>query len=72
MNAHNIAVLEMFKQIKPIVEDYETSVAINTLLVTLAACGQQLDMPNETFKAMVVFELDRLMLVDAKTEGLSS
>jgi hypothetical protein len=69
MKAHNDAVKKMFQQIKPIVEGYDSNVALDTLLITLAACGGQLDMPPEIFKAFVVMQLDRLMLVNAKPEG---
>ena len=69
LKAHNAAVEAMFQQIKPIVEGHDSDVALDTLLITLAACGGQLDMPPEHFKAFVVQELDRLMLVNAKPEG---
>lgn len=69
LKAHNAAVEKMFQQIKPIVENNDGIVALETLLITLAACGGQLDMPPEHFKAFVVTQLDRLMLVDAKPEG---
>ena len=72
IKAHNAAVEEMFQQIKPIVEGYDSSVVLNTLLITLAACGQQTDLEPEVFKAFVVQELDRLMLVEAKVRGLPS
>jgi hypothetical protein len=72
LKAHNAAVEAMFQQIKPIVEGHDSSVALNTLLITLAVCGNQIDMPAEHFKALVVQELDRLMLVDAKPKGLLS
>jgi hypothetical protein len=69
MNEHNAEVEQMFRQIKPIIESYEAPVVIDTLLITLAACGNQLDMQTEHFKAFVMQELDRLMLVDAKPKG---
>lgn len=69
LKAHNAAVEQMFQQLKPIIEGHEASVALETLLITLAACGSQLEMPPENFKAFVVTQLDRLMLVDAKPEG---
>jgi len=69
LKAHNAAVEKMFQQIKPIVEGNDCNVALHTLLITLAACGSQTDMPTEHFKALVVQELDRLMLVHAKPEG---
>jgi hypothetical protein len=69
---HNAKVEQMFQQIKPIIESYENAVVINTLLITLAACGNQLDMQTEHFKAFVVQELDRLMLVEKTTKGLAS
>jgi hypothetical protein len=72
LKAHNAAVEKMFQQIKPIIEGHDSSVALNTLLITLAACGNQVDLPTEHFKALVIQELDRLMLVDAKPKGLLS
>ena len=72
LKAHNAAVEKMFQQLKPIVEGHDSGVVLNTLMITLAACGNQVDMPTEHFKAMVVQELDRLMLVNAKPEGLLS
>jgi hypothetical protein len=69
LKAHNAGVMEMFGQIKPIIESHESGVVLNALLAALAACGNQLDMPTEHFKALVVQELDRMMLVDAKPEG---
>ena len=72
LKAHNAAVEAMFQQIKPIIEGHDSSVALNTLLIILAACGNQVDLPAEHFKALVIQELDRLMLVDAKPKGLLS
>ena len=72
LKAHNAAVEAMFQQIKPIIEGHDSSVALNTLLITLAACGNQVDLPAEHFKALVIQELDRLMLVGAKPKGLLS
>jgi hypothetical protein len=73
MKAHRDGVIKMYKQIKPIIEDCDDrAVVFGTLLITLSACGSQLDMPTEHFKALVVQELDRLRLVDAKPEGLLS
>jgi hypothetical protein len=72
IKAHNAAVEEMFQQIKPIVEGHDSAVALNTLLIVLAACGQQTGLDPEVFKAAVVSELDRLMLVNAQRRGLLS
>jgi hypothetical protein len=72
MKAHNAAVEAMFQQLKPIVEGYDSSVALNTLLIVLAACGQQTDLEPEVFKAAVVLELDRLMLINAQRKGMLS
>jgi hypothetical protein len=69
LKAHNAAVEAMFQQIKPIVEGYDSNVALDTLLITLAACGGQTNLQPEIFKAFVVMQLDRLMLVHAKPEG---
>jgi hypothetical protein len=72
IETHNAAVESMFQQIKPIVEKHDSSVALHTLLITLAACGQQTDMEPEMFKAFVVQELDRLMLINAERKGMLS
>ena len=76
MKEHNAAVEEMFQQIKPIVESYDSAVVLNTLLITLSACGsacgKQVDLEPEIFKAFVVQELDRLMLVNAERKGMLS
>jgi hypothetical protein len=72
IKAHNAAVEAMFQQLKPIVEGYDSSVALHTLLITLAACGQQTDLEPEVFKALVVQELDRLMLINAERKGMLS
>ena len=73
LKAHRAGVMKMYQQLKPIIEECDDcGVVFGTLLITLAACGNQLDMPPEYFKALVVQELDRLMLVDAKIEGLLS
>ena len=72
IEAHNAAVEEMFQQIKPIVEGHDSAVALNTLLIVLAACGQQTGLDPEVFKAAVVSELDRLMLVNTQRRGLLS
>jgi hypothetical protein len=72
MKAHNAAVEAMFQQIKPIVEGHDSAVALNTLLIVLAACGQQTDLEPEVFKAAVVQELDRMMLINAERKGMLS
>lgn len=66
INAHNAGVQQMYERLLPIVAHYDSGVVLNTLLITLAACGAQTAMPAEHFKALVIQELDRLMLVDAK------
>jgi hypothetical protein len=72
IKAHNAAVEAMFQQIKPIVEGHDSAVALNTLLIVLAACGQQTDLEPEVFKAFVVQELDRMMLINAERKGVLS
>ena len=72
MKAHNAAVEAMFQQLKPIVEGHDSAVALNTLLITLAACGEQTDLDPEMFKAFVVQELDRMMLINAERKGMLS
>ena len=66
INAHNAGVQQMYERLLPIVAHYDSGVVLNTLLIVLAACGAQTAMPTEHFKALVVQELDRLMLADAK------
>ena len=70
IKTHNAAVEAMFQQIKPIVEGYDSAVVLNTLLIILAACGKQTDLEPEMFKAAVVLELDRLMLVNAERKEM--
>jgi hypothetical protein len=72
IKAYKAAVEAMFQQIKPIVEGHDSTVVLNTLLITLAACGQQTNLEPEVFKAAVVLELDRLMLVNAERKGMLS
>jgi hypothetical protein len=72
IKTHNAAVEAMFQQIKPIVEGYDSAVVLNTLLITLAACGKQTDLEPEMFKAAVVLELDRLMLINAERKEMLS
>jgi hypothetical protein len=72
LKEHNAAVEEIFQKIKPIIESYDSDVALHTLLITLAVCGQQTDLEPEVFKAAVVLELDRLMLVNAERKGMLS
>lgn len=57
---------EMFQRIKPIIESYNSDVAFQSLMIVLAACGDQMDMPPEHYKALVVLELDRLMPMVSK------
>ena len=72
MKTHNAAVQEMYQQLKPIVSGYDAPVVLNALLITLAICGQQSKLDSEMFKALVVQELDRLMLVNAERKGMLS
>ena len=72
IKAYKAAVEAMFQQIKPIVEGHDSTVVLNTLLITLAACGQQTNLEPEVFKAAVVLELDRLMLINAERKGMLS
>lgn len=72
INAHNAGVRQMYVQLLPIIASHDSGVVLNTLLIVLAACGSQTALPSEHFKALVLQELDRLMLVDAKPEGLLS
>jgi len=72
MKKHNAAVEAMFKKLKPIIEGDSSSVVLHALLVVLAMCGQQTALEPEVFKALVVQELDRLMLVNAERKGMLS
>jgi hypothetical protein len=72
LKEHNAAVEAMFQQIKPIAEGYDSGVVLHTLLVVLAMCGKQTHLEPEVFKALVVQELDRLMLVNAERKGMLS
>jgi hypothetical protein len=69
VKTHNAAVEEMFQQLKPLVQSYDAPVVLNALLITLAICGQQSKLDSEMFKALVVQELDRLMLITAQPRG---
>jgi hypothetical protein len=66
---HSAAVEAMFQQIKPLIENNDMDVVLHTLMIVLSMCGNQSGIPSEHFKAFVVQELDRLMLVEGKTEG---
>jgi hypothetical protein len=72
MKKHNAAVEAMFQKLKPIIEEDSSSVVLHALLVVLAMCGQQTALEPEVFKALVVQELDRLMLVNAERKGVLS
>jgi hypothetical protein len=72
IEVHNAAVEAMFKKLKPIIEEDNRSVVFHALLVVLAMCGQQAALEPEVFKALVVQELDRLMLVNAERRGMLS
>ena len=69
VKTHNAAVEEMYQQLKPLVHSYDAPVVLNALLITLAMCGQQSKLDSEMFKALVVQELDRLMLITAQPRG---
>jgi hypothetical protein len=72
IEVHNAAVEAMFKKLKPIIEGDSSSVVLHALLVVLAMCGQQTALEPDVFKALVVQELDRLMLVNAERKGMLS
>jgi hypothetical protein len=48
---------------RPLVEGAGTPVVMNTVMILLAMMGKQTDLEPEQFKAFVVKELDRLMVV---------
>lgn len=67
--AHRAQVEAMFREIKPLIEKYDAPIAMHTLMIVLAMIGTQWDHGPETFKAFVVTELDRLMLIEGDTHG---
>ena len=69
VNTHNLAVHELYNQMRPLIEGAETPVVMNVMMILLAMMGQQTDMEPEMFKAFVVTELDRLMLITGETSG---
>lgn len=69
VNAHNLAVHDLYNKMRPLVEGADTPVVMNTVMILLAMMGQQTDMEPEHFKAFVVTELDRLMLITGETSG---
>ena len=69
VNTHNLAVHDLYNKMRPLVEGAETPVVMNVMMILLAMMGQQTDMEPEMFKAFVVKELDRLMLITGDTHG---
>ncbi len=67
--AHRAQVEAMFQELKPIIEKYDAPIVMHTLMIVLAMIGNQWDHGPETFKAFVVTELDRLMLIEGETHG---
>lgn len=69
VNVHNLAVHDLYNKMRPLIEGADTPVVMNTVMILLAMMGQQTDMEPEHFKAFVVTELDRLMLITGETSG---
>lgn len=69
VNMHNLAVHELYNKMRPLIEGADAPVAVNTMMILLALMGQQSDMEPEHFKAFVILELDRLMLITGETNG---
>lgn len=69
VNMHNLAVHDLYNKMRPLIEGAETPVVMNVMMILLAMMGQQTDMEPEHFKAFVVTELDRLMLITGDTHG---
>ena len=63
VNTHNLAVHDLYNKMRPLVEGAGTPVVMNTVMILLAMMGKQTDLEPEQFKAFVVKELDRLMVV---------
>jgi hypothetical protein len=66
---HVAQVEAAFQRIKPIIEEYDSPIVMHTLMIVLAMIGNQWEHGPETFKAFVVRELDRLMLIEGETNG---
>ena len=66
---HNEQVHKMYEEVKAIVERYDGPIVTHTIMIILAMIGQQVPMEPEQFKAFVVSQLDRLMLVEGETYG---
>lgn len=71
MVVHKAQVEDMFQEVKDVIEKYDAPVVMHTMMIVMAMIGQQTDMEPEHFKAFVVTELDRLMLVTGDTHGLA-
>ena len=71
MAIHKAQVEDMFQEVKDVIEKYDAPVVMHTMMIVMAMIGQQTDMEPEHFKAFVVTELDRLMLVTGDTHGLA-
>lgn len=67
--AHRAQVEAMFQEIKATIEKYDAPIVMHTMMIVLAMIGQQWQHGPETFKAFVVTELDRLMLIEGETHG---
>jgi hypothetical protein len=67
-DAHREAVDTLYKQLKPLLEQNEATVVMNTMMILLAMMSQQTPLGPEQFKAFVVMELDRLISI-AIAEG---
>jgi hypothetical protein len=68
VDAHRAAVNELYKQLKPLLEQHEAPVVMSTMMIILAMMSQQTPLEPEQFKAFVVRELDRLISI-AIAEG---
>jgi hypothetical protein len=62
-DAHKAAVTALYQQMKPLLEQNDAPVVMNTLMIVLAMVSQQTALEPELFKAFVVSELDRLMAI---------
>lgn len=69
VNTHNVAVHALYHRMKPLIEGDDGPVVLNVLMIILAMMGKQTDLEPEHFKAFVVTELDRLMLITGDTHG---
>lgn len=61
MSEHNERVTALYKRLRPLLEKEDAPVVLNTLLILVCMCGEQVEGGPEEFKAFVVKEMDRML-----------